>query len=124
MFKKIEEAARKHQVKINEERKAAELRNEQEFTKDQIRMLVGELKRQVHIKNRIDLYNKEQIGLNTAIKSGAIDVLHSEGDSAFYAKLVDGKQAVFTEIVGKGEVNHGGSFSAVEAVDEPEELNI
>lgn len=49
------------------ERHREELKEQAEMTRDKIRMLTGELKRRVHLQNRIDLYHKERIGLNMAV---------------------------------------------------------
>lgn len=65
-------------------------------------MLTGELKRRVHLQNRIDLYHKERIGLNMAVQTGALSVLETEGASAFYSRLVQREKASFTEIRGEG----------------------
>jgi hypothetical protein len=89
---------------------------EAELVEEKIRMLVGELKRQVHLQNRLDLYHKERIGLRMAVQSGAIQVLEQKGDSAFYSRLVDREKATFTQIVGEGQRDTDGSFSAVEAI--------
>lgn len=82
-----------------------------------MRMLVGELKRQEHLQNRMDLYHKSRIGLHMAVQTGATETLEKEGASAFYSRLVNREKAIFTEIRGEGQIETDGSFDAIVAVE-------
>lgn len=46
-----------------------------------------------------------------------MEVLESEGASAFYSRLVAREKASFTEIRGEGQIETDGSFDAIVASD-------
>lgn len=52
--------------------------------------IAHKLQRQVHLKNRIDLFNKAGLGLNFAIQKGSDQYL-KEGEYHFYHHLIHSK---------------------------------
>lgn len=56
-----------------------------------LQSIVLKLQKQVHLKNRLDLYSKESIGLNFAIQKGSSYFLN-ESEFAFYNHLILSKQ--------------------------------
>jgi hypothetical protein len=52
------------------------------------------LQKQIHLKNRINLFNKEGLGLNLALDKGSDKVLTSKGNYKFYHHLIQGDQEI------------------------------
>jgi len=49
--------------------------------------IVKEVKKSVHIENRLKFYYRESLGLHIAVQTGATDYIQ-EGDFKFYSHLI------------------------------------
>ncbi len=49
------------------------------------------LQKQIHLKNRITLFNKQGLGLDLAIDKGSDKILMSKGNYKFYHHLIQGE---------------------------------
>lgn len=54
--------------------------------------LATKLQKQINLKNRINLFNKQGLGLNLALDRGSDKILISKGNYKFYHHLIQGEQ--------------------------------